>query len=74
MMTLRMSSTGCSGSWRLGDFLDGALLRGVDFDRVLFFFAAFAVGKPEAVAFSWIAYGMVVLQGVIGGVVYNLRR
>ncbi len=39
-----------------------------------FFFAAFAVAKPEAVAFAWIAYGMVVLQGVLGGILYAFRR
>ncbi|MCA9925288.1 MAG: flippase-like domain-containing protein [Anaerolineales bacterium] len=47
---------------------------GVRENAYAFFFAAFAVTQPQAVAFAWIAYGMVVLQGVIGGIVYALRR
>lgn len=47
---------------------------GVRENVYVFFFAPFAVLKPEAVAFAWIAYGMVVLQGIIGGIVYALRR
>lgn len=39
-----------------------------------FFFAAFGVLRPEAIAFSWIVYGMIVVQGLIGGVLYALRR
>lgn len=39
-----------------------------------FFLAPLAIAKPEAVAFAWIIYGMVVLQGVMGGLVYALRR
>lgn len=39
-----------------------------------FFFAPFGVANSAAVAFSWIVYGMVVLLGVIGGVVYAMRR
>lgn len=39
-----------------------------------FFFAAFGVLHPEAIAFSWIVYGMIVVQGLIGGVLYALRR
>ena len=40
----------------------------------VFFFATFGVAKPEAVAFAWLAYGMVVLQGLLGGIVYVLRK
>lgn len=40
----------------------------------VFFFAPFAVAASQAIAFSWIAYGMVVLQGILGGIVYALRR
>lgn len=47
---------------------------GVRENVYIFFFAAFSVLRPEAVAFAWIAYGMVVLQGVLGGILYNLRR
>jgi uncharacterized protein (TIRG00374 family) len=39
-----------------------------------FFFATFGVLNSEAVAFAWLAYGIVVLQGVLGGVIYALRR
>lgn len=39
-----------------------------------FFLAPFAVSKPEAIAFAWIVYGMVVVQGVVGGILYGLRR
>jgi glycosyltransferase 2 family protein len=39
-----------------------------------FFFAAFAVSRPEAIAFAWIAYGMLIVQGLMGGVVYALRK
>lgn len=40
----------------------------------VFFFTPFLIGEPQAIAFSWIAYGMVVLQGIIGGIVYALRK
>ena len=40
----------------------------------VFLLSALAVMKPDALAFVWIAYAMVLLQGVIGGVVYTLRR
>lgn len=46
---------------------------GVRENAYIFFFAPFAVSTPEAVAFAWIAYGMVVLQGIVGGIVYALR-
>lgn len=36
--------------------------------------ATFNVSKPEAIAYAWLVYGMVVLQGVAGGIVYALRR
>lgn len=47
---------------------------GVRENVYIFFFAPFAVSRPEAVAFAWIAYGMVVLQGLLGGILYALRR
>lgn len=40
----------------------------------VFFFAPFAVLKPEAVAFAWIAYSMVLVQEIVGGIVYGMRR
>lgn len=36
--------------------------------------APFGVGVAEAVAFSWVAYALLLLNGVIGGVVYAFRR
>ncbi|RMF65328.1 MAG: UPF0104 family protein [Bacteroidetes bacterium] len=39
-----------------------------------FFFASFGVAQPEAIAFAWIAYGMVLVQGILGGVLYAFRR
>jgi hypothetical protein len=39
-----------------------------------FFFAPFGILVPQAVAFAWLAYGMVLIQGVLGGIVYGLRR
>jgi glycosyltransferase 2 family protein len=47
---------------------------GVRENVYIFFFAPFAVSQPEAVAFAWIAYGMVVLQGILGGILYAIRR
>ena len=47
---------------------------GVRENAYIFFFAPFAVLKPETVAFAWIAYGMVVVQGIIGGLLYGLRK
>lgn len=40
----------------------------------VFFFAPFGVSTSLALAFSVIGYGIVLLQGVIGGVVYALRK
>lgn len=35
---------------------------------------AFDVTRPEAIAFSWIAFGMILVQGIAGGIVYALRK
>ncbi len=44
-------------------------------ENVFFFFlATFAVAKPEAIAFAWIEYGILMLQGVLGGIVYAFRK
>lgn len=32
------------------------------------------IGKPEALALAWVAYGCLVAQGLLGGVVYALRK
>jgi len=39
-----------------------------------FFLGQFQVTPPEAIAFTWISFGMVLIQGVIGGIIYALRR
>lgn len=38
-----------------------------------YLFALYAVSTATAVAFAWIAYGMVIVQGLIGGMVYAFR-
>jgi hypothetical protein len=38
------------------------------------FFATFGVMKAEAIAFAWLDYGMVLMLGIIGGVVYAFLR
>ena len=40
----------------------------------VFMFGIFGVATESAVAFAWIALGMVVAQGVVGGIVFLLRR
>lgn len=39
-----------------------------------FFLASFSVTKADAVALAWIAYGFVIIQGLVGGIVYAFRR
>jgi uncharacterized protein (TIRG00374 family) len=34
----------------------------------------FGVTQSEAIAFSWIAFGMILVQGIAGGIVYALRK
>ncbi len=40
----------------------------------VYFFSLFGVASEPAVAFAWVAFGFVLLQGVAGGVVFALRR
>jgi hypothetical protein len=47
---------------------------GVREGAFVFFLAFYGVTKVEAVAFAWIAYALVLFQGLIGGVVYAVRR
>ncbi len=35
---------------------------------------AFGVTRSEAIAFSWIAFGMILVQGIAGGIVYAVRK
>ncbi len=39
-----------------------------------FFLASFAIAKPDAIAFAWIEYGILLIQGILGGLVYIFRR
>ena len=34
----------------------------------------FGVTNSQAIAFSWIAFGMILIQGIAGGIVYALRK
>lgn len=34
----------------------------------------FGISKTDAVAFAWIAFGFIIFQGILGGIVYALRR
>ena len=40
----------------------------------VFFLTIYGASIPASVAFAWIAYGMVVLLGILGGVIYALRK
>ncbi|MBD3305619.1 hypothetical protein GF339_04500, partial [candidate division KSB3 bacterium] len=40
----------------------------------VFLLGVFGVTPSEAIAFSWIAFGMILVQGIAGGIVYALRR
>ena len=47
---------------------------GVRENLFIFFFGLFAIPKTEALAFSWLLYGILLIQGLLGGAVYALRR
>jgi glycosyltransferase 2 family protein len=47
---------------------------GVREHTFVFFFTAFGVSKIEAIALAWLIYGVVIFQGVLGGIIYMLRR
>ena len=40
----------------------------------VFFFALYGINSEYAIAFAWVALGMVLTQGIIGGIVFMLRR
>ncbi len=40
----------------------------------VFFFSPFAVPIALSVAFSWVAYGMILVLGILGGIVYAIRK
>ena len=39
-----------------------------------FFFASYGVSKPEAVAFAWLVYALIIFMGLLGGITYALRK
>jgi glycosyltransferase 2 family protein len=47
---------------------------GVRESAFAFFLGMFGVATVEAVAFAWVAYGLVLVQGLVGGLVYAFRR
>ncbi|MGQ9560888.1 MAG: lysylphosphatidylglycerol synthase transmembrane domain-containing protein [Candidatus Oleimicrobiaceae bacterium] len=47
---------------------------GIRENAFVFLLAPFAVPAPTTIAFTWIGFGMMLLYGAIGGVVYALRR
>jgi glycosyltransferase 2 family protein len=47
---------------------------GVRENIFILFLAVYGISRPEAVAFAWIAYGLLIVQGVVGGIVYARRR
>ncbi len=47
---------------------------GVRENLFIFFFSLFAVPRVESLAYSWLLYAILIIQGLLGGVVYALRR
>ncbi len=41
---------------------------------LFFFFSFFGIAKTQAIAFAWIEFGMLLLLGIIGGIVYAFRK
>lgn len=39
-----------------------------------FFFVTLGATEADAVALAWIAYGFIIVQGILGGIIYSLRR
>ncbi len=40
----------------------------------IFLFSQFGVSRADAIAFSWISFGMALIQGVLGGILYAIRK
>ena len=40
----------------------------------IFLLGQFGVSSAQAIAFSWIGFGMLLIQGVAGGIIYALRK
>jgi uncharacterized protein (TIRG00374 family) len=47
---------------------------GVRENIFVFFFTPFGVPESKAIAFSWLAYGIIIVHGIIGGVVFAVRN
>lgn len=47
---------------------------GIRENLFVFFFNLYGASVPSAIAFSWIAYGMILLLGLLGGVLYAFRK
>ena len=47
---------------------------GIRENVLYFFFAFFGISKSQAIAFAWIEFGMLLILGLIGGVVFMLRK
>ncbi|NJR57491.1 MAG: flippase-like domain-containing protein [Cyanobacteria bacterium CRU_2_1] len=47
---------------------------GVRENLFIFFFSLFGVPRVESLAYSWLLYAILIIQGLLGGVVYALRR
>ena len=40
----------------------------------VFLLGAYGIGSAQAVAFAWLEYGLILCYGVVGGIVYALRK
>ena len=40
----------------------------------VFFFGLYGVVPEQALAFAFISFGMIIVQGIVGGIVFLLRR
>jgi glycosyltransferase 2 family protein len=47
---------------------------GIRENALFFFFSFFGVAKSQAIAFAWIEFGMLLLLGIVGGIVYAFRK
>ena len=47
---------------------------GIRENLFIFFFSLFGITNTEAVAYSWLLYSILVIQGFLGGILYVSRR
>jgi hypothetical protein len=59
-----------------GSFSEPVSVNGIGLRESVFalFFGFFGLDLTQALAFSWLIYGQILLQGLVGGVVYATRR